>query len=309
MPLINKYNLGLYRAIVRDSSGAYDPTQVTIEILDQAGSTGDSKLPDPAKAANPFGLASVPKVGSYVWVMFAGGDIRKPVIIGQDDSNVRFPELSVSKIVLEASPSIGVSGPGCSLVLSPPTTTGDNDRRSSEVGLNTGYGESFSIITEDGENAIGELRIDLNRRLRIGEDVQSAVLQYDQSAIVVSPTGITLSPDYTEKDGSYVSLGDTYFNISPKEITMSYKDLTTIILEDKKVVITSDETLIGSSEATESMVLGDAIKAYLDSFVETFVTTWVPVPVDGGASLKAAISAWKVAHSADIYLSTKNKVD
>lgn len=63
------------------------------------------------------------------------------------------------------------------------------------------------------------------------------------------------------------------------------------------VVITpgaAGQVIIGDAAATQDAAVAQLVKAALDA-LGTAVAAWVPVAMDGGASLKPVIAAWKTA--------------
>lgn len=77
-----------------------------------------------------------------------------------------------------------------------------------------------------------------------------------------------------------------------------------------QIHIKDDGVFIGSETAAESMVLGDTLKGHLDAIYarEAAMDAWVPAPPDGGAALKAILTA-NPAVVVPAILSTKHKVD
>ncbi len=80
------------------------------------------------------------------------------------------------------------------------------------------------------------------------------------------------------------------------------------LLKDKKIIIQGDNVFIGGESSAQPIPLGTDLKSYLDSFINVFLT-FVPVPGDGGAALKTAITSWYTQNILTNYLSTKHKVN
>lgn len=67
-----------------------------------------------------------------------------------------------------------------------------------------------------------------------------------------------------------------------------------LLKADGDVVITpgtAGDLLLGSATATKSAALAEDVQARLDALAAA-INAWVPVPMDGGAALKAALVAW-----------------
>ncbi|NIO79125.1 MAG: hypothetical protein GTN53_01030 [Candidatus Aminicenantes bacterium] len=79
--------------------------------------------------------------------------------------------------------------------------------------------------------------------------------------------------------------------------------------KDSKVIFKSDKLRLGSPASDEALVLGDALKSYLDSFFTEVFTAWVVSAGDGGLALKTLFETWSGAHTLDNYLSTKHKTE
>ena len=79
--------------------------------------------------------------------------------------------------------------------------------------------------------------------------------------------------------------------------------------KDGNGIFKSENIRLGSPTSDQALVLGDNLKAYLNSFIDEFITTWIIAPADGGLALKTALIAWQAAHSLDNYLSTKHKTE
>lgn len=59
----------------------------------------------------------------------------------------------------------------------------------------------------------------------------------------------------------------------------------------------ADELRLGADDATDLVALGPAVTSQL-SALKSAINGWVPVPNDGGAALKVALSSWLASSSA-----------
>jgi len=133
-------------------------------------------------------------------------------------------------------------------------------------------------------------------RLRVNENAQFKGT-FDQK----------ISPDGTlELYGKTGGATSTDYNV---KIKLS-PDGTIEVDSKKKIVVHSDADIyIGGETDAEPIPLGTKLKSYLDSFMASVFRNWVPVPSDGGASLKTLFSTWDGVHSTDNYLSSSRKVN
>lgn len=92
-----------------------------------------------------------------------------------------------------------------------------------------------------------------------------------------------------------------------KTMTLQDVNKNSIKMSDKKVILDSTagtgdllvKTVNGDGE--EPLILGNTFKKFLDEFMDVF-TKWIPVPMDGGSALKAALTPVVAKYTALKYI-------
>lgn len=203
------------------------------------------------------------------------------------------------------------------------TNTGDlkefiNNRNQRVMGdslISVGKNYEFKLKTTDRlsngdsnpNNLVHEERLaDGSLHLRTNENVTAGTQKFD--LLIESNGTTTLS---LNSSGGTTSNYKTQIKIDASTGNITVDTVGSIAINAvEKIVIDSEKQIyVGGENGAEPIPLGDKLQTYLNTFRDIF-STWVPAPCDGGAVLKAAITAW-LSTTEPVqrqYLSTDNKV-
>jgi hypothetical protein len=150
-----------------------------------------------------------------------------------------------------------------------------------------GESSHFEIDTENGRDVLIDVELQPNKervlcRLGFGQDGVYRIPQVGREVAVIIPSDpSSLIADDLDNDPIIVAVLDT-------DVPAELDSDDIVVISAARVHVISDNTKIGPAAATAPALASESAD------LKARIAAWVPVPNDGGASLKTVFAAWPV---------------